>query len=346
MVQQRYDQIDFPIGEYLIRYRRHIAAGVIVILALIVLSSTFYSVQADSEAVVLRFGKYIRTAQPGLHGKLPWPIEQAHLVQVQRIQSLEFGFATVTPGRVTRYATPTTEQNTVARMLTGDLNLAHVEWILQYRISDAYNYLFKIGGSATPAVAINDTIRDVSEAVMRKLVGDASVDEVITIGRDQIASDAKVQIQEMLNQFDAGIEIVTVKLQSATPPDAVKDAFDEVNRAKQNKERVINDARGERNRQIPASRGRRDRAISEAEGYRERIVRTMTGRVDAFLSQLAEYRKAPEVTRTRLYLQTMEEVLSRVDNKIIIDASVRSILPLLNLSAEGFSTATQQGGAK
>lgn len=345
MAQQRYDEIDFPIGEYLIRYRRHIAAGVIVILALIVLSSTFYSVQADSEAVVLRFGKYIRTAQPGLHGKLPWPIEQAHIVQVQRVQSLEFGFATIAPGRVTRYATPTRERDAIARMLTGDLNLAHVEWIVQYRISDAYNYLFKIGGSANPSVAINDTIRDVSEAVMRTLVGDSSVDEVITIGRDQIASDAKIQIQKMLDKFDAGIDIVTVKLQSATPPDAVKDAFDEVNRAKQNKERVINEARGERNRQIPAARGRRDRAISEAEGYKARVVQTVQGRVNAFKAQLEEYKKAPEVTRTRLYLQTMEEVLSHVDNKIIIDQSIRSILPLLNLSSDGFST-TNQGGAK
>ena len=137
---------------------------------------------------------------------------------------------------------------------------------------------------------------------MRKLVGDASVDEVITIGRDQIASDAKVEIQEMLNKFDTGVEVVTVKLQSATPPEAVKDAFDEVNRARQNKERVINEARGERNRQIPAARGKRDRAISEAQGYRDRVVKAMTGRVNAFQAQLTEYEKAPKVTRTRLYL--------------------------------------------
>ncbi len=177
---------------------------------------------------------------------------------------------------------------------------------------------------------------------MRKLVGDASVDEVITIGRDQIASDARVEIQKMLNKFETGVDVVTVKLQSATPPDEVKDAFDAVNRAKQNKERAINEARGERNRQVPAARGKRDQAISEAQGYHERVVKTTTGRVNAFLAQLAEYEKAPEVTRTRLYLETMEEILSAVDSKIIIDESVRGLLPFLNLG-EG---ASNKGGAR
>ena len=341
-----FDQSEFPIGDYWRRYHRHIWIGAVVILAIVMVSSIFYAVDADSEGVVLRFGKYAKTTEPGLHAKFFWPIEAVHVVPVQRIQSLEFGFTTLTPGRVTRYARSTKEQEAVARMLTGDLNLAHVEWIVQYRIRDAYNYLFKIGGNADSAVAIDDTIRSVSEAVMRKLVGDASVDEVITIGRDQIASDAKVQIQEMLNKFDTGVEVVTVKLQSATPPEAVKDAFDEVNRAKQNKEQVINEARGERNRQIPAARGKRDQAISEAQGYRERLVKTTTGRVNAFLAQLAEYEKSPQVTRTRLYLEAMEEILSAVDSKIVIDESVRGLLPLLDLGSTDPLPATRKGGAK
>ncbi len=341
-----FDQIEFPIGEYWRRYHRHIGIGAVVILAVVVISSVFYMVDADSEGVVLRFGKYLNTTEPGLHVKLFWPIETVYVVPVQRVQSLEFGYATATAGRVTQYARRTEEQGDVARMLTGDLNLAHVEWAVHYRIKDAYNYLFKIGGDPDSAVAVNDTIRSVSEAVMRRLVGDASVDEVITIGRDKIASDAKVEIQKMLNKFDTGVEVVTVKLQSATPPEAVKDAFDAVNRAKQNKERVINEARGERNRQIPAARGKRDGAISEAEGYRERIVKTMTGRVNAFLAQLAEYEKAPEVTRTRLYLETMEEILSAVDSKIIIDESVRGLLPFLNLGSAEPASGFQKGGAR
>jgi len=281
--------------------------------------------------VILRFGEYTRSTTPGLHVKLPSPVETVYEVPVERVESLEFGFATVSPGKVTQYAPATADQMEVATMLTGDLNLAHVEWIVQYRISDARNYLFKIGGSEESREAVEDTIRDVSEAVMRKLVGDSSVDEVITIGRYQIAQDAKQAIQEGVDDFEAGIEIVTVKLQAATPPAAVKDAFDEVNRARQRKERVVNEALGERNQRVPAARGERDRAILEAEGYRERVVREMTGRANAFLAQLEQYQKSPEVTRSRLYLEAMEQVLSQVDAKIVIDESVRSMLPLLNL---------------
>jgi len=345
-MRQRSTEWEFTAHEFLRRYRRLMQAGLVALLAGWLLTSTFYTVEADSEGVVLRLGKHVRTTEPGLHGKLPWPLEKVYEVPVQRIQSLEFGFATVSPGRVTQYAPTTQEQETMARMLTGDLNLAHVEWIVQYRIKDAFNYLFKIGGHPDAAVAIEDTIRGASEAVMRKLVGDASVDEVITIGRDKIASDAEVEIQKMLDSFETGVEVVTVKLQSATPPEAVKDAFDEVNRARQNKERVINDARGERNRQIPAARGKRDRAISEAEGYRERLVRTTTGQVNAFLAQLAEYEKAPEITRTRLYLQTMEEILAAMESKIVVDESLRQVVPLLHLDSFNVSGDIGKGGAQ
>lgn len=332
---------ELPGVQQFYQYRRTIGVALAALVVLWVLSSVFYSVEADSEAVVLRLGKHVRTTDPGLHLKLPWPLETVYRVPVQRIQSLEFGFATLAAGRVTQYAPTTQEQETMARMLTGDLNLAHVEWIVQYRIRDSFNYLFKIGGHPDADVAIADTIRGVSEAVMRKLVGDASVDEVITIGRDQIARDAEEEIQQMLDTFETGVEIVTVKLQSATPPEAVKDAFDEVNRARQNKERVINEARGERNRLIPAARGQRDRAISEAEGYRERVVRMATGQVNAFLAQLTEYDKAPEVTRTRLYLEVMEQVLGQVDSKLVVDDSLSGVLPLLDLQA---APPTQGGG--
>lgn len=218
-------------------------------------------------------------------------------------------------------------------MLTGDLNLTHVEWIVQYRIKAPRKYLFQVGGEPTARRSVEGLIRNVSEAVMRQLVGDVSVDEILTIGRMRIAADAEVQIQEMLDGFEAGVDVVTVKLQSATPPQAVKDSFDEVNRARQRKEQIVNEAKGERNRRIPAAEGKRDQAILEAEGYRERVTREMQGRANAFGKQLAEYEKAPEITRARLYLQTMEDVLTGVDDKMVIDASVRSMLPLLNLDA-------------
>ena len=321
-----------------------ITLALVLLLAVWTGVSVFYTVEADSEGVVLRFGEYYKTTLPGLHAKLPWPIDTVMVVPVQQIQTLEFGFGTIAAGQVTRYAAQTQEHETMARMLTGDLNLAHVEWIVQYRIKDAQHYLFRIGGHSSNKVAVENTIRNAAEAVLRKLVGDRSVDEVITRGREEIASEAKREIQEMVDNFEAGVEVVTVKLQSATPPEAVKDAFDAVNRARQNKERVINEARGERNRVIPAARGQRDRMISEAEGYRERVVPEMTGRANAFLAQLAEYQKAPEVTRTRLYLEAMEETLAQVDSITVIDESVRGLLPMLNLDFVDTSAKGQKEG--
>ena len=328
------------------KYRRLFGAVLIAIVVLALFGSVVYSIEADSQGVVLRFGKYLDTVDPGLHFKLPWPIDAAYKVPVASIRTMEFGFATAAAGRVTRYASTTANQKTVARMLTGDLNLAHVEWILQYRIKDPFSYLFHIGGHRSTAVAVEELIEDVSEAVMRRIVGDRSVDEVITTGRDLVAVDAKVLTQELLDQYESGIEVVTVKLQAVTPPEPVKDAFDNVNRARQQKERTINQARGERNRQVPAARGKRDRAIAEAEGYREKTVRATQGQANAFLAKLAEYEKAPEITKTRLYLEAMEEVIAQVNDLVVIDESVRGVLPLLNLDASPPAQPFKKGGER
>lgn len=316
------------------------------------LYTCFYRVDASDQGVVLRFGKHARTVETGLQLKLPWPIESVYTVPVKRVQSEEFGFATEQAGRSTRYAKKTSRMLEVADMLTGDLNLAHVEWIVQYRISDPYKSLFHLGGDDTGLwgssfngggsynsltqdginPAIPDTIQDVSESVMRKLVGDRSVDAVLTLGREEIAAQAKLDIQKMLDEFDAGVDIVMVKLQTTSPPELVKDAFQEVNRARQNKERVVNEAEGERNRQIPAARGRRDQLISEAEGYKENVTQETVGLISAFNAKLLEYEKAPEVTRQRLYLEAMQEVLGNVGGKTIVDESLNQMLPILNLN--------------
>lgn len=325
---------------------RRFLAVVAFVGLIIVLYTMFYRVDASDQGIVLRFGKHVRTVEPGLQVKLPWPIEKVYTVPVRSVQSLEFGFRTESAGRNTRYAKSSREMNEVADMLTGDLNLAHVEWIVQYRIQDAYKSLFNIGGgddmfwetishkitSDDINPALPDTILDVSETVMRKLVGDRSVDAVLTMGREEIAAQAKREIQTMLDEFEVGVEIVTVKLQTTAPPESVKDAFQEVNRARQNKERVVNQAEGERNRQIPAARGRRDQMISEAEGYKDRVIMETRGRINAFNSKLAEYEKAPEVTMRRLYLEAMQDVLSNVGDKTIIDESVNGMLPILNLN--------------
>ena len=318
-----------------------LAVAIVILLGL----TMVYGIEASDEGVVLRFGEKWETVQPGLHWKLPWPIDTVYEVPVQRIQTLEFGFETEQPGRMTQYARVSDEDLAVSEMLTGDLNLGNVEWIVQYRVNDPVQYLFKVGstevigqralssGTLTEVnPAVPDTIRDVSESVMRKLVGDSSIDYVLTIGRDQIAKEAQTLIQEELDGFEAGVDIVTVKLQTTSPPTAeVQDAFQEVNRARQKKERVVNEAQGERNSKIPAARGSKEKAIAEAEGYRSRVELVAMGKINAFLAQLAEYEKAPDVTRKRLYLEAMEEILSKVGSKTIMDESVRGVLPLLNL---------------
>lgn len=326
------------------RYRRRVGIATVVVAVLLLLNTTFYSVNTEEQGVVLRFGRHVANTDPGLHAKLPWPIDAVVNVPTQQVRGLEFGFGTLLPGQVTQYRSPSAEDQRIAEMLTGDLNLAHVEWIVQYRIADPYKFLFRIGGPRDPFEAVESTIAAASETVMRGLVGDVSVDEVLTFGRDRIASEAKGLLQDMVDGFDCGVHIVTVKLQSVAPPHSVKDAFDAVNRARQNKERVVNEARGERNRLIPEARGKRDRAIAEAQGYRERVVRTAQGRANAFLSQLAEYEKAPEITRTRLYLEAMQELLATVADKTIIDESVRGILPLLNLSESTDRPIAGKGG--
>tara|TARA_Y100001978_G_scaffold201959_1_gene221610 strand:+ start:362 stop:1456 length:1095 start_codon:yes stop_codon:yes gene_type:complete len=319
--------------------------GLLIIGIALAAASMFYRIDASDEGVILRFGKIVDTAMPGLHWKLPWPIDKVYKVPVQRIQVLEFGFATQSAGRRTRYAKKSRDDLGVAEMLTGDLNLGNVEWIVQYRVKDSGEYLFNVGGAEAPAwdllgegdveanPAVPDTIRDVSESVMRKLVGDSSIDYVLTIGRDQIAKDAEEMIQKELDGFEAGVDVVTVKLQTTSPPtEKVQDAFQEVNRARQKKERVVNEAQGERNSKIPAARGAKDKAIAEAEGYQNRVVLETTGAVNAFLEQLREYEKAPVVTRKRLYLESMERILKNVGNKTIIDDSVRGLVPLLDLN--------------
>lgn len=314
---------------------RFLPMGIVAVVVLYVLTGCFYTVEADSQGVVTRFGRWVRTTDPGLHFRWPWPIEQVQLVQVQKFQSAEFGFRTIRPGRDTEYAQASREDRDISLMLTGDLNLAVVEWIVQYRIRDPKAYLFNV--KATERV---DTIRDVSESAMRQVVGDSSIDEVITTGRERIASDAREIIQEILDAFDAGIEVIVCKLQAATPPDEVKDAFDAVNRAMQNQERIVNEARGERNKKIPAARGERDGMILEAEGYRSRVVQEASGEISAFVARLREYEKAPEVTRERLYIEAMQDVLAKVKKVTIVDDDLRGLLPLLQLGG----TATEGGG--
>ncbi|PYI94165.1 MAG: FtsH protease activity modulator HflK [Verrucomicrobia bacterium] len=297
--------------------------GVIAIILLIGLAWTScYTVQAESEGVVLRFGKFLKTVEPGLHFKLPFGIDQVTVLPTRRQLKLEFGF--LTPG-YTNVDQPTKEAAEERSMVTGDLNAALVEWVVQYRIDDPKQYLFDVRNPA-------QTLRDLSEAAMREVIGDRTVDEVITIGRQDIEISALARMQELAKRYMLGVRVDQVQLKNVNPPAEVEASFNEVNKAQQDRENAINIANGDYNEAVPRARGQADQAIRGAEGYRFKRVNEAEGDVASFNAMLGQYAKAPEITRTRLYLETMGDVLSMTGQKIIIDESMRNLLPILPLT--------------
>jgi len=305
---------------------RIILIGALFLIGALALFSTIFTVQPEEVGIVLRFGKYIRTADPGLNFKLPAPMEKVLKVPVQRQLKQEFGFQTVEAGVKTRYSERNFEGESL--MLTGDLNVVVVEWIAQYRVTDPYKYLFKVRN-------VTKTFRDMNEAVMRAVVGDRSVDEVITIGRLEIENQAKVMLQELNNQYETGIQVEQIVLRSVDPPDPVKPSFNEVNQAEQERERAINEARGEYNRVIPKARGEADQLIEQAEGYAIDRVNRAKGDAALFDEVYAAYRRAPEVTRRRIFLETMETIYPAMERKILLDNNLKGVLPLLQLDGAG-----------
>ncbi|MCP4583047.1 MAG: FtsH protease activity modulator HflK [candidate division Zixibacteria bacterium] len=314
--------------------KKPIILGVAALIVIIFLSSTFFSVSAESVGVVQRFGKYDRTTQPGLHFKLPAGIESVTKVPVTRIMSQEFGFRTAAPGiRTTRSQQALLQESL---MLTGDLNVVVADWIVQYKVRDPREFLFKVRN-------VVETIRDVSEAAMRQVVGDRSVDGVLTVERMQIGEEAALKMQEILDKYETGIQIVTVKLQDVNPPDQVKPAFNAVNEAKQEKEQMINEAMKDYNTIIPKAAGDAERMITEAEGYAIDRVNRADGDAARFVDLWKQYAKAKDVTRRRLYMETMSDVLPKVKKKYIVDENEQGILRLLPL---GESAISSKGGAK
>jgi membrane protease subunit HflK len=281
-------------------------------------------VPSDSVAVVQRFGKYLEDLPPGLHFKLPLGIDTATIVPVKRQLKQEFGFTT--PGAGDPYQSPH-EGRRETEMVTGDLNAALVEWVVQYRISDPVKFLFEVRKPS-------ETLRYVSESVMREVVGDRTVDEVITIGRQEIESEALAKMQELSTKYAMGISIDQVQLKNINPPGPVQESFNEVNQAQQEKEKLINEARRDYNKVIPLAEGEKDQRIREADGYRLKRINEAEGDAARFSALLAEYRKAPEVTRRRIYIETLQEVLPGIRAKVIVDEGAGSILPLLNLDAQ------------
>jgi membrane protease subunit HflK len=285
--------------------------------------SAYYTVPSDSVAVVQRFGKYLKEVPPGLHFKFPLGIDAATTVPVKRQLKQEFGF--ITPGASDPYqGTRPREAKRETEMVTGDLNAALVEWVVQYRISEPVKFLFEVREPS-------ETLRYVSESVMREVVGDRTVDEVITIGRQEIEAEALTKMQALSTKYAMGISIDQVQLKNINPPLPVQESFNEVNQAQQEKEKLINEARRDYNKVIPLAEGEKDQRIREADGYRLKRINEAEGDVARFSALLAEYNKAPEVTRRRIYIETLQDVMPGIRSKIIVDEQNRSILPLLNL---------------
>ena len=296
-----------------------------IIIALLILylgSSTFYTVGVDEVGIVQRFGEYVRTTPPGLNFKLPRGIEKVTKVKVRFVYKEEFGFRTLKADVRTRYASGDAYLQE-SLMLTGDLNVAVVPWIVQYRIKDPYNFLFKVRNPRS-------TLRDLSEATMRLVVGDRSINEVIS-KREEIAAQAQTLLQKELDEAETGISITTIEMKKTNVPETVQPSFNEVNQAVQDKEKMIYQAREEYNKRIPQARGDAEKTIREAEGYALDRVNRAQGDASRFSALYEEYAKAEDVTRRRLYLEAIREILPKMGEKYIVDEEQNNLLPLLNL---------------
>jgi membrane protease subunit HflK len=312
------------VGQRLRGSRRLLVWIGVGVLALIVITGSYYQIEPDEVGLVTRFGRYVRATNPGPHTKIPFGIEQVQKVPVQRQLKQEFGFRTE---RADIQSTFRKDEKTIAEssMLTGDLNVATVEWIVQYKIADPYKYLFKLRD-------VEPTFRLMAEASMRTVVGDHSVTELLTVGRESIAAKAKELLQNLCRLYDNGIAVQQLVLQDVDPPEPVKPSFNAVNQAIQERERAINEAWAEYNQEIPRARGLAEQKIQGAEGYAVDRVNRAKGDAERFIALEEEYRKAPEVTRTRIYLETLSAVLPAAGKKLIFDDKAKGILPLFPLT--------------
>src|SRR3972149_5949283 len=305
------------------RFLPWIISGFFVLLGL---KGLIYSIGPDEVGVIQRFGKYIGISSSGLHAKLPFGIDKATPIKVEKIFKEEFGGRTLRPGLRTEYSSGQYLEESL--MLTGDLNILDVRWIVQFKIKDPIKLLFVVRDP-------QDAIRDISEVVMRRLVGDYTVDEVLTTKREEVDHLAQQEMQKILDFYQTGVQIVTVKLLDVNPPEKVKPAFNEVNEAKQEKEKMINKAWEAYNKVIPKAKGEAEKTIREAEGYALDKINRAKGEAERFLATLTEYKKAPKITEKRLYLETLTDVLPNAKEKYIIDPEQSSILPLLEIGKKG-----------
>jgi modulator of FtsH protease HflK len=334
-----FSEVTKKIRGFISRYRRRIMLIVFSVLLVWFSFASYFQIEPDEIGVIRRLGRYVSVSEPGPHFIIPF-IETVTKVPVQRQLKMEFGFRSQTvpgarfpKGQTDKFPARTTYQDTTSEflreslMLTGDLNVAVVDWIVQYKIKDPYKYLFKVRN-------VEETLRFLSEAAMRFVVGDHSVNEVLTTGRQVVATKAKDLLQQFAERYECGVDIQQVVLQDVNPPDPVKPSFNEVNQAIQEKERAINESQAEMNKEIPRARGEAEQAVRASEGYAIERVNRARGETERFLSIYEEYRKAPDITRRRMYLETMVKVLPLVGNKVIVDDSTRGLTPILRMDSE------------
>ena len=301
---------------------RLIGQIILILIAVALVWTTWYTVEPEEAGLVLRFGQLARQTPSGLHLKFPYPIERVIKVPIERQLKEEFGFRTEDTEGQTRYSEADFEGESM--MLTGDLNVAMVEWTAQYRIRDPFRFLFKVRN-------VQKTFRDMNETVMREVIGDRSVNEVLTVGRQEIATEVERRLQALCDQYETGIKVEQIVLQDVNPPDPVKPSFNEVNQSQQEREKMINQARADYNQVVPRAKGEALQAVEQAEGFAADRVNRARGDAELFTQVHAAYRRAPEVTRRRMYLETLGKIYPQVKRKVIVDEGLEGVLPLLPL---------------
>lgn len=326
---------DMNVPPQLKKLSKNIRSILLGLLAVIIVFSSFFTVQPEEVGIITRFGEFTRTANPGLNFKFPF-MEDVRYVPIQRQLKQEFGYRTTSADVRSSYTKSGYTDESL--MLTGDLNLADVEWVVQYRVSDPYNFLFKIRNP-------EQTLRDISEAAMRQIVGDRTVNEVLTVGRAEVSAEAERLIQELCNEYESGVKIEQVVLQDINPPNPVKPSFNAVNEAQQQRETLINQAKSDYNKVIPRARGEAQETIQKAEGYALDRVNRSRGDASRFNDLYQEYLKAPEVTKQRIYLETLEDILPKIGNKIVTDNNGNSVLPLLQMQMDGAKVIGQNNNS-
>lgn len=330
MAQEKFADVNLP--PQLKNWSSNIRYIVLGVLVLVVAFSSFFTINPEEVGIVTRFGEFTRTTQPGLNFKAPF-IEEVRKVPIERQLKHEFGYRTTSSNVRSSYQKEGYADESL--MLTGDLNLADIEWVVQYRIIDAYDFLFKIRNP-------EETLRDISESAMRQIAGDRTVNEVLTVGRAEVTMEVQQLIQEICDEYESGLRIDQVVLQDINPPDPVKASFNAVNEAQQQKETLINQAKSAYNKVIPRAKGEAQETIQRAEGFAINRLNRAQGQASRFNQLYQEYINAPEVTKQRLYLETLEEILPDIGNKIVTDQGGNNVLPLLQMQTKGAKVGQEQ----